>query len=150
MNMKKICILFSLILLTSAVSFGQASSTYKETLKKMMEVSGSQATYKAAVTQMMSMFKQQKSGVPEVFWEEFEVMANKMAGEDLLNMLLPIYQKHLSENDVKNIIAFYQTPSGKTFAEKTPLIMQESMAAGQQWGMKIGEELQKKLKEKGY
>lgn len=148
--MKKISLLFSLILFTSALSFGQASSTYKETLKKMMEVSGSQETYKAAVTQMISIFKQQKSGVPEAFWDEFSVIAYKAAGEELLNMLLPIYQKNLSENDVKNIIAFYQTPSGKTFAEKTPLIMQESMAAGQQWGMKIGEELTKKLKEKGY
>lgn len=148
--MKKITMLLFLVLFTGALSFGQASSTYKETLKKMMEVSGSQATYKTAVTQMMSMFKQQKLGIPDTFWDEFEVEANKMAGEDLLNMILPIYQKHLSENDVKNIIAFYQTPSGKTFAEKTPLIMQESMAAGQQWGMKIGEELAKKLKEKGY
>jgi hypothetical protein len=50
----------------------------------------------------------------------------------------------------EKIIEFYQTPVGKKYAEKTPLIMQESMQVGQQWGMKIGQEFQNKLQEQGY
>lgn len=115
-----------------------------------MEVSGSEATYKAAISQMVTMFKQQKSSVPNEFWNEFEQAATKNVSEDLLNMLLPVYQRHLSETEIKDIIKFYQSPAGKKFAEKSPLIMQESMQIGQQWGMKIGQELEKKLKEKGY
>lgn len=148
--MKKISIIFSFLLLTSFLSFGQDSPTYRETLRKMMEVSGSEATYKAAISQMVTMFKQQKSSVPNEFWNEFEQAATKNVSEDLLNMLLPVYQRHLAETEIKDIIRFYQSPAGKKFAEKSPLIMQESMQIGQQWGMKIGQELEKKLKEKGY
>ncbi|MGY0041248.1 DUF2059 domain-containing protein [Pedobacter sp. NJ-S-72] len=46
--------------------------------------------------------------------------------------------------------AFYQTPAGKKFAEKTPLIMQESMQAGRVWGEKIGLEIISKLNEQGH
>ena len=52
--------------------------------------------------------------------------------------------------DLKEIIRFYQTPVGQKFAKSTPLIMQESMQIGQQWGMKLGLEITKKLEEKGY
>lgn len=68
----------------------------------------------------------------------------------LINMILPVYQKHLTEADLKGIIAFYETPVGKKYAEKTLLITQESMLAGQEWGKKIGEKVTDKLRDKGY
>lgn len=148
--MKKIIFLFSFVLLLSSVSYAQTNSTYKATLSKMMEVSGAKNTYKAVLTQIVSMFKQQKPEVPAAVWTEFEVAFSKVAEEDLLNILLPVYQKHMSEADLKNMIVFYETPTGKRFAEKTPLITQDSMAAGQEWGKKLGEEFAKKMQEKGY
>jgi hypothetical protein len=74
----------------------------------------------------------------------------KTSLDDLVDMLVPVYSKHLTLDDLQKIIDFYQTPAGKKYAEKTPLIMQESMQIGQQWGMKIGQKFQEKLQEKGY
>ena len=147
--MKKTLLILSLILMTAASSFAQ-SSTYKTTLKEMMQVSGAEASYKGIISQMMTMFKTQKSTVPVAFWDELAIKMNKMAVEQLVDLVLPIYQKHLTEEDIKGIIAFYKTPVGKKFAEQTPLITQESMAAGQEWGRKIGETVVSRLKEKGY
>jgi len=65
-------------------------------------------------------------------------------------MLVPVYQKHLSESDLKNVIAFYQSPAGKKFAEQTPIITTESMQVGQQWGLKIAQQFMEKIKAKGY
>ncbi|MEC8831971.1 MAG: DUF2059 domain-containing protein [Bacteroidota bacterium] len=48
------------------------------------------------------------------------------------------------------MIQFFETPVGKKYAASTPLILQESMQVGQQWGMKIGQDFQRKLQEKGY
>ena len=70
--------------------------------------------------------------------------------DELADMLAPVYEKHMTENDLKKIIEFYQTPVGKKYAEKTPLITQESMQVGQQWGMRIGQKVMERLKEKGY
>jgi len=147
---KKLTILLSLMLFTSALAFSQDNTAYRETLKQMMAANGSAATYSALINQMVTAFKTQKPEVKEEVWEEFGKTFTKSASEDLLDILLPIYQKHLSLDDLKSIIVFYQSPTGKKLAEKTPFIAQESMQAGMAWGKKIGEEFAKKLAEKGY
>ena len=96
------------------------------------------------------MFKEQKSAVPDSVWTAFEVEFSKTSMDELVTMLVPVYQKHLTENDLQGMIEFYQTPVGKKYAQKTPLIMQESMQVGQQWGMKVGEAFDEKLRAKGY
>lgn len=146
----KISILTLLLILVATVSFSQENSTYKSSLKKLIQISGSEAAYKGALDQMISMFKQQQSNVPKEFWDEFAIELNKDAIGQLINMILPVYQKHLTEADLNGVIAFYETPLGKRYAEKTPLITQESMLAGQEWGKQIGERVVGKLRDKGY
>jgi len=148
--MKKL--MFSFLLLVSAITFASAqdNSSYKATLKKMMEVSGSIQSYRGVVNQMITMFKQQQTKVPQEFWEEISLEMNKVAIDDLVGLTLPVYQKHLTEADLKAVIAFYETPAGRKFAQKTPMITQESMQAGQVWGKKLGETVVEKLKAKGY
>lgn len=158
--MKKVTILFALILSLNTLFLApkalaqtvnaQDDAAYKTSLKEMMAASGSEGSYKAAITQSIKMFKNQKNQVPEEIWNSLEERFMKSAQEDLFNLLLPIYQKHISLPDLKAITAFYLTPAGKRFAEKTPFIVQESMAAGQEWGAKIAEKLVKELLEKGY
>lgn len=148
--LRKPLIVLALLLSSTLFSFGQDNTTYKTSLKEMMDASGAAGTYRVAITQTIKMLKSQRNTVPETIWEDFEATFQKSAQEDLFDLLLPIYQKNLTETDLKAITAFYRTPSGKKLAEKTPFIMQESMQAGQQWGMKLGEEFTKKLKEKGY
>lgn len=128
----------------------QENEDYKSTLKKMLQVSGSEETFKSIISQMLGMFRQQHTQVPENVWEELEEDFLKISLDDLVTHLSPVYEKHLTQNDIQEIIKFYSTPIGKKYAEKTPLITQESMQAGQEWGMKIGMNLQQKLKEKGY
>ncbi|MBB5438605.1 hypothetical protein HDC92_002281 [Pedobacter sp. AK017] len=146
----KISILTVLLALVTTLSFGQENNTYKSTLTKMMQVSGSEVTFKTAIDQMISMIKQQQSNIPNEFWDEFVTEINKDAIGKLVDLILPVYQKHLTEADLRQLIAFYETPIGKKFAEKTPLITRESMAAGQEWGRQIAEKVENKLKEKGY
>jgi hypothetical protein len=148
--MKTIILLFSIILFTSTLSFSQDNAAYRESVKQMMIANGSETTFKAVISQMISNFKTQRSEVTEEFWDQFETSFQKVGIEDLLDLLTPIYQKHMSQDEIKDITAFYQTPAGKKFAQKTPLIMQESMQAGRVWGEKIGLEIINKLKEQGH
>jgi len=146
----KTAILSAILAFLTTFSFGQDTTQYRTSLKKMMQLSGSEAAYKGVMTQMISMFKQQQTGVPEGFWDDFEAEISKDAFNKLINLVLPIYQKHLTESDLLGVIAFYETPAGKKFAEKTPLISQESMIAGQEWGKLIGQQVVEKMREKGY
>jgi len=145
---KSILLIFCLVAFTTA--FAQVDKEYKSTLKKMIEVSGSSTAFKGAISQILGMYKQNYVNVPSDVWEEFEKEFSKTSVNDLVELLAPVYFKHLTKDDLKAIIEFYQTPVGKKYAEKTPMISQESIAAGQEWGKKIAQQVQEKLNQKGY
>lgn len=150
--MKRLIFVFTLLLAFSSISFAQSQEedSYRETLQKMFEVAGSEETYKSVIKQMFSMFKQQYSEVEQEVWVEFEKEFLKSSIDELTEMLMPVYQKYLTIEDLEAIIVFYETPAGKKFARYTPVITQESMQIGQEWGMKIGEGFEQKMREKGY
>ena len=148
--MKILLVLFILVTANLVAHSQNDVSSYAQTLSKMMEVSGQKATFKASISKMVDLIKQQKSEVPAETWTEFEQAFLSASHEELVTMLVPVYQKHLSEADLKNVIAFYQSPAGRKFAEKTPIITTECMQVGQQWGMKIAQQFMEKIKAKGY
>ena len=148
--MKKLISTLSLIVIFTNLSFGQTDNEYKEALQTMFKVSGSEEMYQTAIEQMFTMFKGQYSSVKDEVWVSLEAEFKNTSINDLIEMLTPTYQKHLTLEDIKGLIEFYRTPVGKKYAKKSPMIMQESMQIGQQWGMKIGEEFAKKMKDKGY
>ncbi len=48
--------------------------------------------------------------------------------------VIPIYDRHLSHEEIRGLIQFYETPLGRRLVKVLPQIMQESMAAGEEWG----------------
>lgn len=146
--MKKALIILALIVV--CVNLQAQTSSYSVTLKKYMEASGSLAAFKSAVTGMMSNFKTMNSSVPDEVWKELESEFLGTSVDDLVTMLAPVYEKHLTEADLNDIIKFYHSPVGKKLAEKTPAITEESMQAGQEWGQAVAQKVMQKLKEKGY
>lgn len=148
--MKRIILSIAAVTMFVVSANAQISDSYKANVKKMLHLAGSEATFSASIKQMFIMFKQQQTNVPEEVWTEFEKEFTQTSMDELVEMLIPVYHNHLTEADVKKMIEFYETPVGKKFAEKTPLITQESMQVGQQWGLKLGQQFMEKLKAKGY
>ena len=72
--------------------------------------------------------------IPAKFWTEFSAGVNT---KEILSLMIPIYDKYLSHNDIKAMIHFYQSPAGKRLITAQPKIAQESMMVGQQWGERI-------------
>jgi len=73
--------------------------------------------------------------------------------EAFYEMMYPIYQKYFTLNELNGLISFYETPLGSKVISTLPLITQESMLAGQQWGAtlapKIQQRVMKRFKEEG-
>lgn len=143
---------FTLVILVciSFTSFAQENSEYSNTLQKLFKISGTEETYQVAIKQMFTIFKQQYSNIDESTWKDLEKEFGQTSLLELTKMLVPVYSKHLSLEDLKELIIFYESPVGKKYAKSTPLIMKESMEVGQEWGRKIGEKFAKKMEEKGY
>ena len=131
--MKKIFI--TLLLL---ISFNSLSSqdNYKSLVIDYMTAQGQFETFNATIDQMGSMMG---VTINESDKEEFtkDVMGS------LIDLLVPVYKKHFSEQDLKDAIEMYKTPIGKKISEKTPIIAQETMQASMQWGMELSQKMQK-------
>lgn len=143
--MKCISIILLLCGLTT-IGFGQTDSKI-ENIKILLELTGAGKMGVQAADNMLTSFKTSYKEVPEQFWIDFKKELNPAA---LVNLMIPIYDKYYTEDDIKQLTDFYQTPIGKKVISNTPLIMQESMQAGQSWGQKIGEKVIENLKVKGY
>ena len=147
--MNKIFLSFLLFFAVS-ISFAQADQAYKNKVKLMMQASGGIEAYDAAISQLFTMYKQQSPEVPEKFWNEFEKEFSSTSMDELVSLLAPVYYRHLTAQDLDQIIAFYATPAGKKLSGSQAAITSESMSVGQEWGALLGEKVLKKLKEKGY
>lgn len=146
--MKKLIILLAFgFIINIQSSFAQAKEEYKKALLEMFTASGTDEAYISAIKQMMTMFKENYKDVPANFWKEAEQEMLKSSIEDLAELLVPVYEKHLTIADLREMTKFYNTPVGKKYAQSTGPIMQESMKVGETWGRKIGEKIAKKISE---
>jgi hypothetical protein len=73
----------------------------------------------------------------DLFFEKFR---SKRDPADLINLVVPVYDKYLSDDDIKGLIQLYQTPIGRKVIEVLPKVAAESQAAGAKWGEQLGRE----------
>ena len=134
--MKKIIITFVLLI---SFNFAQSQENYKSLVVDFMSAQGQFETFNATIDQMASMMALTLDD------SEKELLSKEVMGS-LVDLLVPIYKNHLTEQDLKEAIELYKTPIGKKISEKTPIIAQETMQASMQWGMELAEKMQKYMK----
>lgn len=58
----------------------------------------------------------------------------------------PLYGKHFTLQEIKDLTAFYKTDTGQKAMRVLPQLMQESMALGQQWAQTVVPPTMEKIK----
>lgn len=133
MNLKSIlCGLCFTFLAFSA----SAQSDKISDIKALMVSTGMSDMAKQMAGQVINMQKQNNPDVPAEFWDKFMAEMNM---DELMDLMVPIYDKYYTQEEIKGLTEFYQTELGKKTISVMPSLMQESMVAGQQWGMKLGQ-----------
>ena len=134
--MKKIIITFVLLI---SFNFVQSQENYKSLVVDFMSAQGQFETFNATIDQVASMMALTLDD------SEKELLSKEVMGS-LVDLLVPIYKNHFTEQDLKEAVELYKTPIGKKISEKTPIIAQETMQASMQWGMELAEKMQKYMK----
>lgn len=116
----------------------------KESIQTLMETTGAANMAKQMSVQIIPMLKKLVPEAPDSFWEDFFKEIN---AEQINELVIPIYQKYLTEQDVQAINAFYQSPVGQKLIRVQPQISKESMVAGQLWGQQIAQKVIQKYKQ---
>jgi type I site-specific restriction-modification system R (restriction) subunit len=143
--MKRILVLFIAIgMVFPGYSQGQSK---QDKILKLIELSGSARLGEQVAKNLIGSFRNIYSNVPDEFWDGF---SKEIKSEDIRDLVVPIYDKYYNEDDIDHLIEFYSSPTGQKMIQVAPMIMQESMSAGQIWGEKIATKVIEELKEKGY
>jgi uncharacterized protein len=131
----------ALLLVASIVVKAQTEPTDAD-ITKMQQVNGSAGSIDAMYPRIVAQLKAAKPGVTEEQWATVKKEVFDVEAAELSKQLIPIYKKHFTQDEVKAIIAFYESPIGKKLAEQTPLITTESMQISQVWAMGLFSKIQ--------
>ncbi|MDX1477136.1 MAG: DUF2059 domain-containing protein [Saprospiraceae bacterium] len=123
-----------------------AQTDFERDTRKFLELTGTAEMAIQVIDQMVGML-QPHYDAPDEFWEEFK---KEVSPSDLVDLIVPVYMKYYTHEEVLGLTEFYRTPLGQKAVRVLPSITSEAMLIGQEWGAMLGERIQQKLKEKGY
>jgi hypothetical protein len=70
------------------------------------------------------------------------------------DLMANAYAAHFTEAELKEMLAFYNSPTGKKYVAEMPKVMQESLAAAREWGAKFSDKViarvREEMKKKGH
>ncbi|HEY4617266.1 MAG TPA: DUF2059 domain-containing protein [Flavobacterium sp.] len=129
-------------------SYGFSQSSLKnENIKQLLELTGSGRIGTQVAQNIISSFKTSFPNVPEEYWDN---CMKEMDADAIISLIIPIYDKYYSDEEIQQLTAFYQSEIGKKIIKTMPIIVKESMEVGKTWGMQIGEKVMNDLEEKGF
>lgn len=125
--MKKLIVTFALVLL-SQIGFSQ-DETFKKDVLKVIEMSGAANQMKSAKTQILQMVPKEKQ---EAFILDFDATMPA-----LYDKIAAIYMETYTKEDIKAMMAFYDSPVGRKINEKAGNILEKTQAAGKEWSEEL-------------
>jgi hypothetical protein len=122
--MRKIILTFALILVAQ-LSMAQ-DEAFKKDVMRVIEMNGSNAQMKLAKDQILKMIPAEKQAA---FLVEFDATL-----PSFYDKMAKVYMETYTKEDVKAMIAFYESPVGKKMSAKAGELAEKSQAAAQEWG----------------
>jgi uncharacterized protein len=151
-------IIFSLVLFYPVFSHADELTEQKKAdIKTLMEMTGStKIAMQFADTASQNIFhtlKMARPDIPErvltIFHKELlKLFEEKIHAPDgMMERLIPIYARHFTAAEIKELLAFYNTRVGRKSIETLPMIFKESMAVGQEWGQSLAPEINRRVED---
>lgn len=153
--MKKLVLLS---ILTIAFTLGSMAQDKISDIKRLLEVMNSEQMSETMLNSMVPVLKQQITSqikensakekidkmidaLTDAMMEEMKELSHKLNSVELVNL----YDKHFTQGEIKDLIEFYESPTGKKILAKSPEITKELMNSMM---IKYMPELQKNLNKK--
>jgi uncharacterized protein len=116
-------------------------------IRKLFEVQGMTANFERMLGSMSDNIRpmlsnslppgEYRSKLLDLFFQKFQ---SKFKIEQMIELTIPIYDKHLSKEDVDGLIHFYRTPLGRKLISVMPEVTIESQKMAMQHGQEIGQQ----------
>jgi uncharacterized protein len=148
----------------SAQDNGQSSQEYQKAMvavdpvkeddiRALLEITGSakvgEEMQKAFLEQVRASFAEslpQNERSKRFVDEYIDRFQKKFNPQALTELTIPIYDKHISADDLKGLLAFYRSPLGERTLKALPLVLKESRERGAALEQKAAQETMEELK----
>jgi hypothetical protein len=128
----------------------------RDDIKKLFAVTGGTkmgAQFAGMITQQLARgLKAVKPGTPDKAFQAVNQDLTALFSErmtqpsGLIDQVVPVYDRNFTHAEIKELLAFYETPIGRKVVETLPKVIAESMQIGQAWGQSLGPEIDARVK----
>jgi hypothetical protein len=140
--MKRLLVAISLCLVFSLTGFAQQNDdtpATKEDVQRYLEAMHSHDMMLQMVDTMSKQMRQvlhqqflkDKDRLPanyeELMAKFMDDMFRDMPWDEMMQAMIPAYQKHLTRGDIDHLVAFYSTPTGQKVLRELPSMMADAM-----------------------
>ncbi len=134
----------TLLLLLSLSFLVFAQTAEKDSLaRELFNVSGQHDVLIKNFVRVIDIFKSRTPDLPEEYWTKFN---KKVSPEKLVELIIPVYIKHYTIAEMRLLVDFYNSDTGKLLREKQPVVDNEISVVGQTWGVSIANEIAEELR----
>ena len=117
-------------------------------LRRLIELTGSLKLAQEEMTRMAEQMKpvllrnlppgERSQEIADTFVHRLLARATP---DEYIKMIMPVYDKYLTLEDVKGLLQFYESPVGKHFVQVMPKMTAEYNEVGARWGQEIAREV---------
>jgi uncharacterized protein len=116
-------------------------------IRKLLELVGTKALISQTMDSMSKSIKplltnslppgEYREKLVDLFFAKFTAKADV---ERLLDLAVPVYDRNFSQQEIRGLIEFYQTPLGQKAIATLPKVTAELQEQGRKWGEEVGKE----------
>jgi hypothetical protein len=131
----------------------QPSAAAMATAKELIASTGAAAVFNpliaGVVEQAKLLFLQQNPALANDLNEIANQMRTDLAPRfvDLTDEMARLYATHFTDQELKAILVFYQSPVGKKLLAQQPTVVDDSMRFAQDWANKLSDQVIAKMRE---
>jgi hypothetical protein len=130
----------------------KASPTAMLLAKELIDLKGAASAYDPLVNGVIEYHKNFYLQTNPTLQRDLNQVAQKLAGDlaprkaEMQQELTRIYAAHFTEQELKEVLAFYKTPLGKKLIAEEPKALEESMKAADDWSRQFAVEVDAKFR----
>ena len=116
-------------------------------IRKLLDLAGTKAVMQQTIDRMSESIKplmtnslppgEYRDKLINIFFQKFQ---SRLDLQHMLDLIVPVYDKYFSAEEVKELVKYYESPLGRKATSVVPKIMAEAGDAGREWGRQLGKQ----------
>ncbi len=136
----------------SAIAQPQPSAEAVDTARQIVALKGGETIFNTlipgVIEQSKYMFEQQNPNLGNALRDVATKLRNELTPRqsELTSEVAKVYASRFTEKEIKDLLAFYQSPLGRKLVAEEPKALDQSMTYAQDWARRLSDEVVVKMR----